>query len=725
MRAQGGPLFCSAAAVPAMVRTEGVSESLGDVLLQCSGGTPRATITGNLGLMLPVAITNRVGADGLASGLTLAVNDVPLPVSGRVTGQNITFTGVSFALPDSGAATLKVTGLRGNISALGAAAQIPVTAHISSTLNTVVISNNPVTVALPQRGLLATYSSTGIPCTGSPLPNSITLSQLFATGTRFASTRVTEGYAGAFQKREGSADTGTRIVARYSDIPAGTRLFVPDAVAGSNAAQPTAGGDLGVAAAGGQYTAGALLLVRVAGADSTGVGGVPVQIPSGTFNTVSELTVAGGNAHVVYEVADADAYARESAQWPTFFGMPTVTAAGTAMETVSFGPVASEFTASTLAPIPRFKDFAPAEDCTALGDCDSDLFPHLSVNSGSLIFTAIEGGAVFQQPGYIPVQNSGGGVMPWVATLTYTNGSGWLNLEPTSGVNRGSVRVYPLTQALAAGTYKATITIDAGERAGRKALEVTLTVSPAPANPPPSPPVEPPPVPPAAPKPEIWWIHNAADARMSTLAPGGQAALRVSNLAGAAVAVAFDGTATKTLAMAADRIDVLVPAGLAGKGSAQAVITVDGRASDPRTVALAASAPGIFSNGVLNEDGTVNGDAAPAVCGSVLEIQTTGLPADLQGVNVKLHDRENMAPLSVSAMPGKDGVQQVKVTIPGDLPTMPTEVVVCAGQACSWPARVVLRQTTVVRPFLRAGIADMIYPQCPSTPITSPGAGSL
>ena len=64
-------------------------------------------------------------------------------------------------------------------------------------------------------------------------------------GTRFASTRVTEGFPGAFQPKTPTSDTGTRIIARYSNFPPGARLFVPTLVAGSDALQPTAAGDLG------------------------------------------------------------------------------------------------------------------------------------------------------------------------------------------------------------------------------------------------------------------------------------------------------------------------------------------------------------------------------------------------------------------------------------------------------------------------------------------------
>ena len=82
---------------------------------------------------------------------------------------------------------------------------------------------------------------------------------------------------------------------KYSGFPTTTRLFIPDVVAGSDALQPTSGGDLNLPQAAGQYTpgSGALVLVRVPGADATGVGGFAVAPPQGsgpvTLNSVSEV----------------------------------------------------------------------------------------------------------------------------------------------------------------------------------------------------------------------------------------------------------------------------------------------------------------------------------------------------------------------------------------------------------------------------------------------------
>ena len=82
---------------------------------------------------------------------------------------------------------------------------------------------------------LASYASAGIRCVGSALPTTLSFSGLYNFGTRFASTRVTEGFPSAFQAKTGTSDTGTRIMARYSNFPPGARLFVPGARSGTMA----------------------------------------------------------------------------------------------------------------------------------------------------------------------------------------------------------------------------------------------------------------------------------------------------------------------------------------------------------------------------------------------------------------------------------------------------------------------------------------------------------
>ena len=122
---------------------------------------------------------------------------------------------------------------------------------------------------------------------GSPLPPNSPASRVsLLAGSAFTSTRVTEGFADSFgpksrfaesERRHGNAHRGAVL-----GFPAGAGLFVPTVVAGSDATQPTAGGDLGLAASGGKYTPGAissLLLSFVQNADANGAGGTPLYLP--------------------------------------------------------------------------------------------------------------------------------------------------------------------------------------------------------------------------------------------------------------------------------------------------------------------------------------------------------------------------------------------------------------------------------------------------------------
>src|ERR1019366_8719057 len=252
-------------------------------------------------------------------------------------------------------------------------------------------------------------------------------------------------------------------------------------------------------------------------------------------------------------------------------------------------------TASMSAPVPRFAAVTPASDCSLLNDCQAGYFPKLSIDPMSIQLTAIAGGAVTSPPGYIPVQNAGGGIMNWTALVSYTTGSGWLSLDNTSGENNRSVLVYAVPQGLAAGTYQARIVIDAGPLAGNVTIPVTLTVQAAPLLPPA-------PIVPPAPVVTVNSVVNAATFAVTPLVPGSLGTLLGANLSGKLVSVTFDGSAATLLYVGATQINLQVPASLGSKTSATLLVTVDGSSSAPQVVALASVWPAIFAGGVLTPD---------------------------------------------------------------------------------------------------------------------------
>src|SRR4051794_24617053 len=67
---------CVASANPPVVRSESLSERLGDIVLKCSGAQAGSTFSGNLTLFLSVNVTNRLLADGTID-MVLTVNNQP------------------------------------------------------------------------------------------------------------------------------------------------------------------------------------------------------------------------------------------------------------------------------------------------------------------------------------------------------------------------------------------------------------------------------------------------------------------------------------------------------------------------------------------------------------------------------------------------------------------------------------------------------------------------
>jgi len=661
-------LVCSATAVPPIIHSEGLAERMGDIVLTCSGGTPGAAILGNLTIILGVNVTNKLGTNNTVDAqLTVDTGSGPSPFGGpaQLTPPNtVTFNGIAFILSASGTATLRVTNLRGDASQ-SVTPQQPINALVLFTSsNNVPLSNNQLTVAFAQPGLLTAASSSGVECTGSPLPSQINLANLFAKKTGFFSTRVTEGFGTSFQAKDAFSDAGTRIFVRYSGFPADARLFVPDFVAGSSAVKPTAGGDLGLPASGGQYAPsanGSLLLIRVFGADENGgAGTLAFPIPGmGTtsFTSATEIPMTNGSGSVVYEVVDANPTLRESAQFPTFVGVAPTGGGQTiiADAKVTFAPLSTINVAST-DPVPRFVDVTPQSDCSTLGDCDASYFPQLVVNGSALNFTSPPGGGTLQE--YADILNQGSGVMNWTANVTYQSGSDWLTLYPTSGINNTTLDVNVDPSALAAGLYQATITVDAGPQVGSKTVLVTLTVDA------------------GVPVPVISAVVNAATFQPGPLVAGSLGTVMGSNLAGKHVSVTFSSVPAQLLYKSRNQINLRVPVDLGFMQSAQMVVTVDGQVATT-TVPLAIVAPGIFAGGILNQDDSRNSPANPASQQSTIQILATGLSSQESGaISARIQNRV-LTPDSAGPVASVPGLQMVTLTIPSDLKVTNVPVSVC------------------------------------------------
>jgi uncharacterized protein (TIGR03437 family) len=686
------PNACSTTSATTIVRAEGLTERIGDIVFNCTG-VPSTTLSVNLSIQMNTSITNRISSGSIVTGTVITVDNgsgpQAIPVQPLLlTPSTLVWNGVPLTYSAQGVLAIRIADIRVNANQIGQGGQIVATLGSNGSI---LITQSALVVGVPRTSLYVGYSADLI-CAqyGSPLPaNSIGFASLILGGTSFTSTRITEGFSGAFSPHSAAAnlnaDTGTRFIVRYSGFPQAAQLFVPNVVVGSDAVQPTAGGDFGLAASGGAYapsSGGSLLLALVSGADSTGAGGslayTPGAIGSGTvsFDAVTQLQIVGGAAYAVYEVVDSNQFTVESAQFPTFLGLApnaVQTAVGTG-ESVTYAPVSIIFTASTNAPIPRFVAVQPLNDCGIVGDCGASYHPQLNVNTGPLQFT-LPAGSPDQVQG-VPITNGGAGVLYWSALVTYLSGNGWLTIEPASGMNNGSVRVEANPGNLAVGTYQATLTIDAGA-AGRQVLPITLRITTA-----------------QAPGPTIVSVINAASFAQAPVVPGSLATITGSALTGKNVSVSFNGLAATVLFSNASQINLLVPQSLASVSSAQLSVTVDGQTSLPVTVPVAPFEPGIFAGALLNQDSTVNSISNGAAAGSVIYFYATGLSGS-GTITARIGSTEITNLYYAGPAPGYPGVQQINLVVPAGLGGVTTQLYACGTSAgtevCSLPVPLTLK----------------------------------
>ena len=686
--AQNPFLTCQPTANPPLVRGEGITERLGDIVLQCSGGSPNSTISGNLSVFLSVPITNRVDASGY-SDLQLSVDNGsgPMPANVRasyLSSTNLSFSGLSFKLSSSGSVALRLSNLRGAVNQLGLIGPRTVTASLSFTAGSLVtLYNNIFQIGTAVRSLYSSSTSQLI-CSqyGTPPITSLSFNDALARNTGFSTVRVTEGFPSSFGPRSDfnfvTGDFGTRILVRFTGLVPGLRIYVPNAVVGYDGLQPTSVGDYGLAVSGGVYVpgSGSLLLLRVATSDANGGGlgtGTVIPVPTKTtaFDSLSEVQAgADGVAQAVYEVYDANPFATQSATIPSFLYVPpnAVSSLTEIGQELLLGPTSTTYETTRTAAIPRFVPVVAPNDCGVVGDCRAGYFPHMSVNPTSLDVSLTTLDLV--KTAYFTLSKAGDGHYIWRASVRYTGGiTGgyeWLKISPTSGLDKETIRVEFVPGKLTPGVFDAVIVIDGGPVAGTIQVPVTMRLSF------------------QAPAPVVTSAVNPANMKQQILVAGSAVALMGDRLSGGKISVTFDGGPARLLENNSNsRLNVLVPDSVAGKQFSQVVVTVDGIASTPGLkVPIGISAPVILGNLIQNAEASKNGPDNPAATGSTIQVFSIGLPA--AGVySAQLHDRviDGTQMSYVGPAPGMVGVQMMAMTVPSDLPTMTTAVFVCGGAA--------------------------------------------
>jgi uncharacterized protein (TIGR03437 family) len=699
-------ILCQTSSVPATARAEGLAEQTGDIVLNCQGAPPNATITANFNFFFNTEITNRQLPDTtLDVILKIDRGDgSPVEISGSrprlFTPSAAAYSGVSIRFNAQGAVGLTFSNFRANMLRFPAAtggpsapAAVRVNLAVSAIGNQVTLTEPNLTVAFTSVGLRSSALPGIIDCRRQAVPpTELAFADLVANSVPQFTLRATEGFPTAFSAdRPQPYNTGTRLRVRYSGIPEGLRLFAPDVIVGSSGIRPTSAGAFRLPPASGRYeptVAGSLLLVRVTNPNPDGSAGDlayqrgPVGSGAVDFSSVRELPSLAGRTEAVYEVVDAAQGLFEAAQIVTFaFPTPDIRVdfANVTAE-LTLAPVSTLAAASTSAPIPRYRASAPPADCELLGDCGASYLPRLRVDAPSLVSLGLPQGGGFAVQN-VPIRNDGGGTLSYTVSTSYSGTTrDWLQTFP-DGPTLGprTLILQAKADGLPVGIYRAEVFVNAGSF-GSARIPVEFTVAP--------------------PSPKINAIVSAANLQRSEISAGSLATLFGQSF-GSEPSVTFDGIPARILFANSNQINLLVPSELGTRPQAR-VVAVSGPFLSPAVNAtLQTFAPHIFPNAVLKADSTFPNARNPANTGSVLQVFATGLlDANGQGfITAHIHDRRIARPDFAGAAPGLFGVQQVNFAIPADLPTTSTEVRVCvspdsneARAICSTPIEIWIRQ---------------------------------
>ncbi len=466
---------CNLTSAPTPMLAGGLAEPLGDLVLRCSFGAPGSALQGMLILGVDEKLANQVDDQGHVLGITVSVGDtLPVQLPGTTAssqnGQAVLISGIDTSFDALGEVTLRVGGLRAATAAkvqagLGLAGTPYLNIHpplvtagysVGSFLTT-----TPDTLLQPNYGGLA----------------GLDLSAAIAKMDPNLTVRVTESDWAAFHPKLGLDTTGTRISVRFPGFPQGSRVFAPDAIAGSNAETPTTSGWFGTAANPGSYVLSSpawptFLLVRVQTPSADGSGGRLAWQPVAGSNSLAGSPIReadylpDGSPYFIYEVLDANPLIQESAQIPLYAfagatpdNWPIAVRAALRLEPV---PAAGAGTAAglTTIPTPRYSGAATTgPDCTLLLDCAAKWFPELRVQPNSAPTRVMPSDSSPRQ-GFLALTNVGGGVALWTASVEYGRRlGGWLRLAFTTGAIADRIGLtYSFAPiALRPGMYQANI----------------------------------------------------------------------------------------------------------------------------------------------------------------------------------------------------------------------------------------------------------------------------
>jgi len=400
---------CNANAVPTLVRSEGIAELTGDILLNCDGVIPPNGILANIRLKLTANITSNP-AYGHGTGVVAKVGDMteamlilddgangfrgyedlsPLTVYSngtqnlyqavKISDDEIEWQGIWLAAKSSSGYTksIRLTNVRGNVQSRGDFATIYASINITGS-TTVPVNNNLLVVADTRPGLVfdvepgsyqnCVYPSYDLDDTLGPYGEEYSIG---VPSGYYSLLKFTEGFGSAFRPKGSAMDDNKRPGGGYRNESG----FNPGGEAGLVAGELINADNIGQASYGTRlfvrlknvpsgvskiYVPSRIvtyygMVLKYAGANSSGASGT---LASGGITSLSEVS----NSRFAYEVTSISAhdfisYAfSETVEIPLFIEYSVPGPTGTATASGTLAPISSVFVMDWDSYEPRFID---------------------------------------------------------------------------------------------------------------------------------------------------------------------------------------------------------------------------------------------------------------------------------------------------------------------------------------------------------------------------------